>query len=68
MPPQQCMVHKCRNKSDQGYGLNLIVTSDKEGVSSYKTWVCYPCWETMISGKGKHSQVRRNVEIAQLSP
>jgi hypothetical protein len=42
---QKCIVYNCKNKRNEG---NFIGD------------FCFPCWEFIIKGVGKYSQIYRN--------
>ncbi len=56
----KCLVKNCSNSDYQGDGRAVLVQSET-GAAEFR-WLCMPCWEFIVAGEGKFSQVVRNAE------
>lgn len=52
----KCIVHNCQNTNKQGGGVCMEVGRGSE------VWICNPCFNFIIKGLGKDSQIFKNVE------
>ena len=55
----KCIVHNCQNHDGIGAGRIICVDPDDDG------WICEPCWQFLVNGRGEHSQLLHNVTAHQ---
>jgi hypothetical protein len=60
MAKEKCLVHQCQNHAHQGNGLYLYQSTGPKTRIAILGWICAPCLDMVIKGKGKFSQVYHN--------